>query len=124
MMESMDLIPRPIPPEAYQSPRLRIVLVDSDNMQPTLNKGDCVMVLPITQFEYDTLYAIDRGDGLITVIRAYQEGRAIRLQRDNELYPRSDTDLVDLDWFNEHVVGLVVADIKLRDPVALRKLTT
>jgi len=38
-------------------------------------------------------------------------------------YPRSDTDLVDLDWFNERVVGLVVADIKLRDPMALRKLT-
>lgn len=121
----MDLIPRPIPPEAYQSSRLRIVLVDSDNMEPTLSKGDCVMVLPVTQFEYDTIYAIDRGDGLITVIRAYQARYGmIRLQRDNELYPRSDTDLVDLDWFNEHVVGLVVADIKLRDPVALRKLTT
>ncbi len=119
----MDLIPRPIPPEAYQSSRLRIVLVDSDNMEPTLNKGDCVMVLPVTQFEYDTIYAIDRGDGLITVIRAYQAlGGMIRLQRDNELYQRSDTDLVDLDWFNEHVVGLVVADIKLRDPVALRKI--
>jgi len=119
----MDLIPRPIPPEAYQSSRLRIVLVDSDNMEPTLNKGDCVMVLPVTQFEYDTIYAIDRGDSLITVIRAYQGlGGMIRLQRDNELYPRSDADLVDLDWFNEHVVGLVVADIKLRDPVALRRI--
>ena len=120
----MDLIPAPIPPETYQSSRLRIVLVDSDNMEPTLNRGDCVMVLPVTQFEYDTIYAIDRGDGLITVTRAFQARYGmIRLQRDNELYPRSDTDLVALDWFNEHVVGLVVADIKLRDPVALRRLS-
>ena len=121
----MNLIPRPIPPEAYQSSRLRIVLVDSDNMEPTLRKGDCVMVLPVTQFEYDTIYAIDRGDGLVIVIRAYQARYGmIRLQRDNELYPRSDRDdLVDLDWFNEHVVGLVVADIKLRDPVALSRLS-
>jgi phage repressor protein C with HTH and peptisase S24 domain len=111
-----------IPPQTFASSKLRILSVDTDAMEPTLHRGDCVVVLPVTEHDWDGLYAIETLPGVITVVRtAYQFAKKqVRIIKDN---PRYSDQMVDVDWFDEHVVGLVVADIKIREANVLRRLT-
>ncbi len=125
MKTGVDPIPRPIPPDTYFSSKLRIVPIDTDGMEPTFMRGDCAVILPVTRFDQDGLYAVSPRDGAITVIRAtYQyDTKNVRIRRDNELYNRHGDQFVDIDWFNKHIVGLVVADIKVREAGVLQTIS-
>lgn len=107
-------------PQTFASSKIRIMSVDTDAMEPTLSRGDCVVVLPVTEHDQDGVYVVEPRPGVITVVRTtYCFGGQLRIIRDNHLYSEQ---LVDADWFNERVVGLVVADIKVREANVLRRL--
>jgi len=123
---SLDLFPPPaLGREAFASPRLAVVPIKGDAMAPTLRGDwDYVLAAPVKSFLYDSLYVVDFA-GVPTVFRAQGRGPLmISLIRDNERYgstPAARSDDVPREWFNEHVLGIVVCDLKVRDPDLMRK---
>lgn len=116
-----------IPAENVWSDRLRIRMVDGDGMAPDLmSHRDYVMILPVDRYRGEGIYLVDWGCGA-TLYRASSSGRQdkpIRMRLDNPLYHRCESQgffYFTREEFDDMAIGLVVADIKVRDVPALRE---
>ncbi len=120
-----DLFAAPIPAERVLSPDLRVHMVDSDGFEPQLKgQRDYVLIAPVTEYAGEGIYLIHDGYGpvLYRVQYSLATDKPIRLSLDNPLYRH--TERGDHRWsretFNDAVLGIVVADIKVRDERFLR----
>ncbi|WAC27508.1 hypothetical protein [Ancylobacter sp. SL191] len=102
--------------DGLRSSRLRLEMVPSDSMEPTLrSQWDHVLVQPCTAYRGEGLYLLQTPFGGWKLTRASStlNGKGqLLLYVDNKRYGEH---LVSIDWFNENVLGIVVADIKIRD---------
>jgi hypothetical protein len=82
--------------------------IKGNYMEPTLRGGrDFILVAPIGGYDYDGIYLFDDG----SIHRADRgPGRTVALWGDNPAYRRH---IVDLDWFNDHVVAKAVGELKM-----------
>ena len=118
-----ELIFAPIPAENVLSDKLRVHLVNSDAMEPTLlNKRDYVLLAPVSQFVGDGVYAIVDRFGVLDLFRVqciYDGKGSVMLFRDNKLYQTKH--VLSIQEFEEAVVGYMVAEIKVKDERFLRE---
>jgi hypothetical protein len=114
--------PAQLSSESFASRKLSVVPVRGDAMSPTLRgEWDYVLAAPVKRFAYDTLYVIDvMGTPCVLRVQSHGNGQ-LALIRDNERYGPDRADLVSGDWFNEHVLGIVVCDLKVRDHDLMHK---
>ncbi|WP_431321648.1 hypothetical protein [Rhizobium sp. YTU87027] len=114
-----DFFAPAIPAENVLSSCLRVHMVDSDGMEPDLrSRRDYVLLAPVQGFQGDGLYLVDVCGGP-TLYRAENVlGGQIRIKLDNPFYKGSFT--FSHDEFFEIALGIVVADIKVRDERFLR----
>ncbi|UXN74474.1 hypothetical protein N8D56_04855 [Devosia sp. A8/3-2] len=111
--------------ETFVSRQLSIVPVRGDGMSPTLRGNwDYVLAAPVKTFAYDSLYVVEQF-GQPCVYRCQSMGTGqIGMMNDNEAYGKTPADrmrLVPREWFEEHVLGIVVCDLKVRDPGLMQK---
>lgn len=114
---SGDLFGQAVPATALLSPQLRLEMVPSDTMEPTLrSRWDHVLVRPCTSYEGEGIYLMSDPFGGVKLTRASSTlgGRKghLLLYSDNKHYGEH---LVERDWFEESVLAIVVADVKVRD---------
>ena len=101
--------------ETFRSRRLSLVPVDGDQISKELRRGDFVLAAPCNGFQYDGLYVLDM-DGIPLVYRAMSRPGQITL-----LHDRGGAQDVPHEWFDQHVLGIVVCDLKVRDAGLLRQ---
>ena len=101
--------------DTFASRKLSIVPVRGDRMSPTLRGDwDYVLAAPVDGFLYDGLYVVEvLGQPCIYRCQHMGSGQ-IRMSGDNPLYPADR--LVPHDAFTAMVLGIVVCDLKVRDP--------
>lgn len=100
---------------AVLSDRFRVHPVFGDTMEPSLRGGrDYVLTAPVTSYEGEGVYLVDAGLGieLFRVTNILGPDGDLLLSRDNQVY-RSHH--MHREKFNDVVVGIVVADIRIRD---------
>lgn len=114
-----DLFPVEAKPEAFYSSKLRIEKVIGDGMNPTLNGGlDFALVRPVDRYIGEGIYLLGTPLGK-DFYRVQGAGRGkILLMRDNKHY--SDQIISDAK-FDEYVLAIVVADIKVRHVLLLEE---
>jgi hypothetical protein len=110
--------------EAFASRKLSVVPVLGDGMHPTLRGDwDYVLAAPTDKFVYDGLYVVEYGGGAcIKRCRSLGAGM-IAMMNDNPAYGATAAERADdvpVDRFNEHVLGIVVCDLKVRDANMMR----
>lgn len=84
-------------------------------MEPALKGGrDYVLTAPITSYQGEGVYLVDAGLGieLFRVTNILGEDGELLLSRENTVY-RSHH--MQRSKFNEAVVGIVVADVRIRN---------
>ena len=118
--------PAPLTRQSFESTRLSIVPVNGDHMLPTLRGGfDYVLAAPTDRFLYDSLYVVEDQWNTPLIYRVQSNGHdGVSLIRDNPAYgdtPAARCDRVTREWFAEHVLGIVVCDLKVRDADLLRQ---
>ncbi|PYE89628.1 S24 family peptidase [Phyllobacterium leguminum] len=110
-----DFFAPSMPVDILQSPVFRVVPVLGDAMYPTLRGDhDYVLMKPVTKYAGEGIYVLDNGIG-IDFYRAestMDETRQIRLFRDNPAYRDR---FMTIAQFEARVLGIVVADIKVRN---------
>ena len=116
-----DLFGPVVGPHALNSGRLRLELVEGDNMEPTLVRDrDLVLCLPVHGYDGEGIYAVSNPFGWSLYRCEHLICGEIRMSSDNKSYtPRS----VGLAEFNEIVLAKVVADVKVRDARGLSALS-
>ncbi|WP_270374986.1 S24 family peptidase [Marinicauda sp. Alg238-R41] len=114
-----SLFADPVPAGALQHPNLRIQPVLCDAMEPTYRRGrDYVMVVPTEQYHYPTLYVLEmNGAAVVRRVEGRLDGR-IHVMTDRKEY--SDYFLTR-EEFETAVLGIVVADVVVRDENLIRK---
>ncbi|WP_234892303.1 hypothetical protein [Sinorhizobium medicae] len=113
-LQMHDLFSPNLPPEGLLTGRFRIHAVKSDTMEPALRGGrDYALLAPVTAYQGEGIYLLDDGLALdlYRVTNTLEKGGALSLSREN---PRYGTKTIDREEFNERVVGIVVADIRVR----------
>lgn len=115
-----DFFAPAIPAERILSKALRVHMVDGDGMAPELRGGrDYALIAPVQSYRGEGLYLIEVYGGA-TLYRVQNIlGGQLRLSMDNPVYTASFT--VTREQFEETVLGIVVADIKVRDDHKLRE---
>lgn len=114
-----DLFAPSIPAEHVLSDRLRVHMVDGDRMEPTLKgRRDYVLLAPVSRYAHEGIYLVFNGFGP-ELYRVQSTGsRQLRLFGDN---PHYVDHYCSVEAFEERVLGIVVADIKVRDEYHLRE---
>lgn len=112
-----DLFGHSVCPEDLLSRRLRLEMVPGDSMEPTLrSRWDFVLVRPVSTYEGEGIYLVSDDFGSWKITRASNtlggEKGHILLYVDNKRYGER---LVSREWFDENALGIVVADVKVRD---------
>lgn len=108
-------IPEKAPSTSVLSDRFRVHPIIGDAMEPVLRGGrDYVLTAPVTSYQGEGVYLLDAGTGieLFRVTNILGPDGDLLLSRENEIY-RSHH--MDRKKFNDIVVGIVVADIRIRD---------
>ena len=111
-----DLFAPPVAPDLLNSPRLRIMQVDGDNMEPTLrSRFDYVLVAPVDSYHHEGIYVLDADPfpGMLLYRCTSDFAGGVRLLNDNKVYRQDHR--VPREWFAQHVLGKVVALIKVQD---------
>lgn len=113
-----------IAPRRSGAPDVWAEPVRGDRMSPTLRHGqDYVLVRATDRYEGEGVYLIRDGVGepsLVRIASAFNGKRQLRLYGDNQFY---DERLIDAGWFEDHVLGVVIADIVTRRTSEMRRLT-
>ncbi|WP_428028803.1 hypothetical protein [Ancylobacter sp.] len=113
---SSDLFGQAVPATALLSPQLRLEIVPSDAMEPTLrSQWDHVLVRPCTRYEGEGIYLLQDvfGGRKLTRASSVLGGPGhILLHVDNKHYGEH---LVPREAFEDNVLAIVVADVKVRD---------
>jgi hypothetical protein len=89
-------------------------------MEPALRGGrDYVLTAPITSYDGEGIYLLDVGLGidLFRVTTTFDGKGGLRLSRENERYQSHE---ISRERFDDVVIGIVVADVKVRDERYLR----
>lgn len=111
-----DLFGQAVPATALLSPQLRLEIVPSDAMEPTLrSQWDHVLVRPCTRYEGEGIYLLQDvfGGRKLTRASSVLGGPGhILLHVDNKHYGEH---LVPREAFEDNVLAIVVADVKVRD---------
>ncbi|MGT2444499.1 hypothetical protein ACU4I5_18745 [Ensifer adhaerens] len=119
-----DFFAPAIPADRVLSNDLRVHMVDGDGFEPQLkSQRDYVLIAPVTEYAGEGIYLIHDGYGLVLYRVQYSlaTDKPIRLSLDNPLYRHAERDhRWTREAFNEAVLGIVVADIKVRDDRYLR----
>lgn len=116
-----DLFASTIATEQMLSGRFRVHPVSGDGMEPTLRGGwDYVLLAPVTLYKGEGIYLVKVGDGLdlFRVSNTFDGSGGLLLSQEN---PRGDRHHLSRKDFDGMVVGLVVADIRMRDERFLRR---
>lgn len=103
-----------VPPESFLSGRFRVHAVQTDAMEPAFRGGrDYALLAPVTAYQGEGVYLLDDGLALdlYRVSNTLQKDGGLCLSREN---PRYGSRTIGREEFNERVVGIVVADIKVR----------
>lgn len=81
--------------------------------RPLRGGRDYALLAPVTAYQGEGIYLLDDGLALdlYRVTNTLEKGGALSLSREN---PRYGTKTIDREEFNERVVGIVVADIRVR----------
>lgn len=122
-MTMLGLFPK-VDPKAFRSDRLFIHPVEGDAFAPTLQRDrDCVVVAPADRYLCEGVYLLgdEHWQDLYRCERRLASDGAVWMGRDNKIY--SDQ-IVTAEWFEEHVLGFVVANIVVTNEVILRRVTT
>lgn len=109
-----------LPAHRIMSNAFRVHPIQGDGMEPTLRGGrDYVLTAPITTYEGEGIYLLDVGIGidLFRVTTAFDGKGGLHLSRENERYQSHE---ISRERFEETVIGIVVADIRVRDDRFLR----
>ncbi len=116
-----DLFAPAIPAENVLSSKLRVHMVDGDGLEPELrSRRDYVLLSPTNVYCGDGIYLIDVGGGDALYRVQNIMGGKLLLKFDNPLYRCGDL-ILTRDEFAEIALGIVVADIKVRDERFLRE---
>lgn len=118
-----DLFPIEAKPEAFYSTKLRFVAVQGDSMNPTLMGGrDFALIHPINRYVGEGIYLINTplGEDFWRVASTLDQSKRLKTWRDNDRYGER---LVTREFFEENVLAIVVADVKVRDSRMLREAT-
>jgi phage repressor protein C with HTH and peptisase S24 domain len=110
-----------VPPEEVLSSRFRVHAVTGDAMEPTLRGGrDYALLAPVTSYEGEGIYLVDIGGGtdLYRVTSAFDGAGGLLLSQEKS---RGERHRLTREKFEALVVGIVVADIRVRDERFLRK---
>lgn len=122
----MDFFAPAIPAERVLSPALRVHMVDGDGFEPHLmSRRDYVLIAPVNEYVCEGIYLIHDGFGpvLYRVQRCLLKDEPIVMTLDNPAYRHQETGghRCSLEKFNENVLGIVVADVKVRNERFLRE---
>jgi len=98
---------------------LRVQRIDTDSMEPTLVRGDYVLLKPCTEFEVDAPYLIDVGGGMAPYIVSGSVRGTVWLTHANSSH--QDGRCMTRQEFAECVVGRVVAELKAIDRHVIRE---
>lgn len=116
-----DLFAPPVKSEAIYSDALRIEPVIGDSMSPRLRGGfDFVLVKPTDHYLGEGTYVWSDGFGPALINVQFTGGGKVRLFYENRVYTET---IMDRDEFEECILAIVVADIKVRDHRFLTKAT-
>lgn len=100
-----------------------VVLVDGDNMEPTLFKGDTALTdTTVTEYIGEGLYVLD-WFGVPTVYRlqsGFPGKHTILINRDNRAYATTELSRSEL---NELILGKVIAIGKVVDPKGMLRVS-
>ncbi|PRD42088.1 hypothetical protein C5748_18205 [Phyllobacterium phragmitis] len=110
-----DFFAPSIPADVLQSPELRVVPVIGDSMHPTFRGDhDYALIRPVSGYVGEGIYVLECGFGieLFRVESTLGGSRQLRLSRDNPAYLDQ---FRSIEQFESHVLGIVVADIKVRN---------
>lgn len=90
--------------------------IRGDAMQPSLRSGDFLMVRPATRYEHEGVYLLggEGGEGPIHAERRIGSD-VILVWHENPIYGRWEMPLND---FNANVTAKVVAEVKMKEPLA------
>lgn len=120
-----DFFAPAIPADRVLSHALRVHMVDGDGFEPHLKgRRDYVLIAPVTEYAGEGVYLLHDGLGpvLYRVQYILAADKPIRLSLDNPAYrgAKGFGHCWTRETFNEAVLGIVVADIKVRDERYLR----
>ena len=116
-----DLLTPPIPAERLLSGRLRVRMVDGEGLEPELmSRRDYVLLDPVDNYCGEGIYLLDVGAGPVLYRVQWAGGDNVLIRYTNPLY-RDNGHLVSREKFDEVTLGIVVADIKIRDERFLRE---
>lgn len=109
-----DLFSSPKTVEQVFTGAFRMEKVREMNFMPRLRGGlDYVMIKPTNEYLMEGMYLLyepENGARYLKMAGATGlRSSKLRIWSDKSLQP----DLVDRDWFNEHVIGVVVAEVKM-----------
>lgn len=112
--------------EDFFSRKLCLVPVVGDHMAPALRGGwDFVLAAPIDCFKYDALYVVEDDFGQALIYRCSSAiNRQIFMGCDNPIYGATAGDrgrYVDYEKWRSMLLGIVVCDLKVRDPNIMRQ---
>lgn len=108
-----DLFFPAIPPDTVLCGRFRVHAVTGDGMEPILRGGhDFVLASPVNTYQGEGIYLLDVGFGIDLFRVSSTLNKELCLSREN---PRYRSHLYNREKFDERVMGIVVADIKIRN---------
>jgi signal peptidase I len=85
----------------------------SDNMEPTLRRGDFVLAAPVDRYDGEGIYVFDvRGDAVVYRACGFGEPGTVHLSSDNRLY---SVQSVSKERFEGVVLGKVAATVNVTD---------
>lgn len=119
----LALFPK-VDPKAFRSDKLFIHPVEGDAMSPGLKQDrDCVICAPTDKYICEGVYLIgdEHWQDLYRCERRLASNGDVWMGRDDKTY--SDA-IVTAEWFAEHVLGFVVANIIVTNEVILRRVTS
>lgn len=99
---------------------LRVHWVDGSAMAPTLRPGDAVFVLPTTCYEGEGIYLVEDGGDVPSLFRAMTASSREEVRLSFDAAPHSAFTM-PRERFNERVLGLVVAELRVTQPSKARK---
>lgn len=119
-MNMLALFPE-VDARAFHSSRLRIHPVRGETVRGLTPNRDCVVVAPTEKYICEGVYLIEENgwEGLARCERLFGGGGKIRVNRELPCGDRED--ILPAEWFEEHVIGFVVANIIVTNETILQR---
>lgn len=116
----LDFFAPTVPADALYSEKLRVHAVQGDYMSPRLRGGhDFVLIKPCDRLLVEGCYLYHDGFGPALANVQLMKDK-VRLFGENDLYPSGH--LVDRADFEESILGVVVADLAIKQSHLLQQM--